>query len=266
MKCLTAHSLKEAIRLYKQNPNFALLAGGSDLNVQIFNKSIKHEGLIALHPIKKLAKIKCTQKSAKIGALCTISDIIDHESIQKHFPLLLEMQNDFASKQIRNMATIGGNIANASPFSDLIPLLLVLNAKIKVISSKGKRTIALKDLYRGYKKLDLNNEILISIILPIKEHQFYYKKIAPRKRLAIAKLSLAVTKGKKFRVSGSALNSSHRRFKHIEKCFNAKQTSDRALKEAIDQDIAPSTSYRSDPKYKKQVLFNMLKEAIEKLS
>lgn len=262
---LKANRLKEVLKLYAQNPSFALMAGGSDLNLVLFKGSFKYEGVIVINQIKKLAKIKEKKNSIEIGALCSITDMLESSAIKEHFPIFAQLQNDFASKQIRNVATIGGNIANASPFSDLIPLLLVLSAKVTVASAESKREIALKDLYQGFKSLDLNNEIIVSINLPIRQQQCYYRKVAPRKRLAIVQLSLVVSKAKKYRISGSALNSYHRRFRAIEKVFNSHSVDDRALKKAIKQDISPSSSYRSNPKYKEVVLFNMLKEAYQKL-
>ncbi len=260
---LSAKNLEDALKLKEENPNFTLLFGATDVALKIKKRQI--DGLIDITHLDELSFINKTDNSITIGALATINTILNSELIVKYLPILSDASNEFASHQIRNIASLGGNIVNASPVADLIAPLLVLNTKVTLLSSKGERTIFLKELFIGFKSLDLNNEIIKSFEIPIKKHKYYYRKVGPRAKLNIAKLSLAMVKvDEKYLISGASLNPYVQRFTNLEILLNSKLYNDEDIKIAIAKDILPSGSFRSTKEYRYSVLFNLVKDALDK--
>ncbi len=258
-------NLDDAFEQVSSNPDFLLMCGSTDVAVMLKkHKDIK--GIIDINLLQELRYIETDGKYLRIGALTTITDILEDEKIRKHLPLLGAASELFASRQIRNLATLAGNIANASPVADLIAVLLVLDATVTLGSKEGERVIAIDDLFCGYKCTKFDHEIILSISIPLQEHQWYYRKTGPRERLNISKVSMAVTKKSEgYAVSGASLNPYAVRFRHLEQLLNSGRYSDEEIREALTQDISPSGSFRSTKAYRMRVAFNMLKDALSKI-
>ncbi|MEA1954969.1 MAG: FAD binding domain-containing protein [Campylobacterota bacterium] len=260
---LNAKNLKNALLLKKKHPNFFPLCGSSDISLKLRNNSI--DGIIDISHLSELNYIDKTKNTITIGASTTINSLLENSDINRYIPILADASKEFASHQVRNIASIGGNIANDSPVADLIAPLLVLDAKVNLLSSNTKRTIFLHELLIGFKSLDLNNEIIISLDIPIKKAQHYYRKVGARAKLNIAKLSLAMIRNKDgFFISGASLNPYVKRFSNLETLLNSGEFNDELIKIAIDKDISPSGSFRSTKEYRSAVLFNLVKDALGK--
>jgi len=258
---LSAKDLNDAIKLREDNPSYYLLFGASDLAIKI-KKGVVY-GIIDISHLEELSYIDKNLDFIEIGALTTINTILKDGDVNQHLKILGEACKSFASHQIRNIASIGGNIANDSPVADLIAPLLVLNTKVTLLSVGGERTILLEELFNGYKSLNLHNEIIKSFIIPLTKHQYYYRKVGAREKLNITKVSLAVVKNKdSFFISGASLNPYVSRFSNLEKLLNCGDFSDEMILLALENDTSPSGSFRSTKEYRIKVLFNMLKEAI----
>ena len=196
--------------------------------------------------------------------------------MQKYFPILAENLQNFASPLLQTTATIGGNIANGSPTADIIPLLLVLNAKLILSSINGKRTIMLNDFYSGYKKNSLaKGEIIESIVLN-KNAQMgantFYKKVGARKTLTIAKVSLAAiwekenSKINKIHIAAGSLNEYARRLPLTEQYLLGKNKAEidiDKLEQILKLEVTPISDLRSDKEYRFQVCLNLILEIIE---
>lgn len=260
-----AEHLDDALNLIHQHPDFLLLCGSTDVAVQLNDqKTVK--GLIDIGGLNELRAIEMAAESIHIGALATISEIMESAAVRTHLPLLIAASELFGSHQIRNLATLGGNIANASPAADLTAVLLVLDATLTLGSKQGRREIALDELFCGYKCTKLDHEMILGITIPLQEHQWYYRKAGARERLNIAKVSLAVVKNSGgYRISGASLNSYALRFRHVEELLDSGDVSDEKIEKALEKDIAPSGSHRSTKAYRKRVAFNMVREAFSRL-
>jgi len=260
VKVYRAKSVEEALELIENYPDFTLFAGGSDVSVHLQEESIV--GLIDITHLESLKVIKVGDTSIKIGALVTINEILESPEIKEHLPLLHEVCKTFASHQIRNIATIAGNVINDSPVADLIAPLLVLNATLTLASHDNERSFALEELFDGFKSLKMGREIVLGFELPLEKGKFYYRKVGARERLNITKLSLVIFRSKdSYRVSGASLNAYVQRFKTIEKLLESSCFSQSELIKAIEKDVSP----HSNAEYKKRVLFNMLQEALVKI-
>ena len=262
MRYYRAKNRAEALRLIKEYPHFLLLCGSTDITVNL-KKKHPVEGLIDISKVEELRFIKKEDERVEIGALTTVSELLENEKIRHSVPLLHRASEQFASHQVRNMATLGGNIANASPASDFTTVLMALNATVTLGSLKGERTLPLEALLCGYKCTKLHHEMILSIHIPLGEHQWYYRKTGTRERLNIAKVSLAVVKrGHHYAFSGASLAPSAVRFKHLESVVNRGTYTEAEIKEALEKDISPSGSFRSTKAYRMRVVFNMVKEAL----
>ena len=159
-------SLSDALGLLERCKDEAkLLAGGTDLVVQMKQHILEPAFLIDLKKIKDLKRIdyKAGQKLC-LGALATAAEIHDSNEVKTHFPAISEAAGVIGSPQIRNRATIGGNICRAAPSADLPPILIALAASLKIVGSKGERSLLLQDFFAGPGKTYLNpDEILVKI-------------------------------------------------------------------------------------------------------
>jgi len=185
-------SLKEALKA-KTSKNVVPIAGGTDILVKLHD-SINSPTLLAIDQIKALHKITSTKKHISIGPLTTFSDIERSKILQKYAPQLVEAASLAGSVQIRNMATIGGNIANGSPAGDTIPPLYVLGAKLELSSAKSKRIVPIEKFFKGPGLTVLkNNELLTNIIIDKSINHGFFLRLATRKALAISKISVALS-------------------------------------------------------------------------
>jgi carbon-monoxide dehydrogenase medium subunit len=142
------------------------IAGGTDVMVLIRQKKLAPKNLISIRNIKDLAYIDTT-KGLKIGAATTHSDIDSHDIIKRSYSALTDATSHLGSWQIRNVATVGGNICTAAPSADTACPLLVLDAVVSITGPKGPRDVALDDFFQGPGKTALEQgELVKEFIIP----------------------------------------------------------------------------------------------------
>lgn len=262
MMYLRAKSIEEALELIAVHPDFIVLSGSTDIAVGLKDRK-GISGFIDISALRELRMVNRVSDVLYIGALSTVTDILQNSEVQKALPLLVAVAEVFASHQVRNIATLAGNIANASPAADFVAPLLVLNATVTLGSKEGERVLPLKDFFCGYKCIKLDHEMILSIAIPLQKHQWYYRKTGVRKRLNIAKVSVAMIKNSEgYAISGASLNPYALRFGYVENLLNSGDFDDEKIREALDLDLSPSGSFRSTKAYRMRVAFNMIKEAL----
>ncbi|MDP4105484.1 MAG: FAD binding domain-containing protein [Bacillota bacterium] len=174
----------------------AIIAGGTD--VMVLHKSGRGvppkipKPIVFIDHLSELKQVYQNQRDLHIGACCTYSELLDHPLI----PILLKNAiRTIAAPAIRNRGTLGGNICNASPAGDTLPLLYVYNAKLLLRSVDGERVVAINDFIQGPRRVGrFQNEILVEIMLPsvfeVGAH-IVFEKVGNRNADAIAKVSFA---------------------------------------------------------------------------
>lgn len=168
-----------------------IISGGTDLYVQKWEELIDKR-VFLLSSRKDLKGIKIVDNEIFVGGATTISEIEESEIITQFIPELKEFIKLFGSKQIRNRATIAGNIVNASPIADMVNILLVLDAKLHLEKNDKLRVIPLQEFYKGYKQLDKDEDEIIKHIsfnVPTKNYLFNFEKISRRTYLDIASVN-----------------------------------------------------------------------------
>src|SRR4029434_4205992 len=162
-------TLAEASRLLKDNgPGGRFLAGGTDLVIAMKEKGLLPKYIVDLKRVPGLSGIRENgDGTMTIGALTTMYAIETSPVIKKKYPFLAQSAAEVGSIQIRNRATIGGNMANASPSADTSPALIALGASVPLASGSGQRQIAAEDFFRGPGQNAMNSdEILTEVNIP----------------------------------------------------------------------------------------------------
>lgn len=228
-----------------------------------FNKDLLYIG-----NLKELKEIKESDDNLEIGAACTLSALLRSKEVPE---VLKEAIRQIASPAIRNMGTIGGNICNASPAGDTLPVLYALDAKLKLTSENSSREVCIKDFILGPRKILLEkNEILENIIIPKAEfNKTYYEKVGARKASAISKLSfvglaeIENEKIKEIRISIGSVAPKVVRIKEAEDILiginmNDLESKMEEVKKIYSKEIVPISDQRSTATYRKAVALRLI--------
>jgi aerobic carbon-monoxide dehydrogenase medium subunit len=190
-------TLAEASQLLKENgPGGRFLAGGTDLVIALKEKGLLPSYLVDLKRLPGLTGIReSSDGSITIGALTTMRDLEISPLITKKYPFLAQSAAEVGSIQIRNRATIGGNMANATPSADTAPALIALNGSVNIVGVNGERTVVLEDFFKGPGQTVMSaDEILTEITIPKTGSHLVgeYIKFSPREMMDLAYVGVAV--------------------------------------------------------------------------
>ena len=172
-----------------------ILAGGTDLLIQDFDGAADAAQVRLLSGLEGFSRITVESGGCTIGAACTISRLKDSAELNRLIPGLADYLSLVASQPIRNMGTVGGNLANASPLGDLCVILMALDATLLLSGRDGKREVALKDFYSGYKQARKDPDELIEAIrfeTPDADTRFSFEKTSKRVHLDMATVNSAL--------------------------------------------------------------------------
>ncbi len=270
-------SLDEAIKLLdKLGSKAKVLAGGTDLIVSMKKREVEPKYIINLKRIPGLDMVTDYGDYLSIGALARLSVLEKNPIIREKFTALYEALKSMASPQVRNMATIGGNLCNASPAADTAPPLLVFNTKLRIVGSSGERVIPINEFFLGPKRTVLEyNELLKEIILPYPSG-FYgscFIKIS-RTSMDLAKASVAVKIVvdrvgviEDVAIGLGAVAPKPIRAYSVEDYLRGRRFSEEAALEAsklVVNDISPITDIRSTAEYRRHVSIVITFDALVK--
>jgi len=190
-------ALGECIGLLNQYGSDArLLAGGTDLVVKLRSRVIRPKAVISLGALSELSKIKKDRGgSVEIGAMKTLREIADSDSLEGSFDVIRQGARHVSSMQVRNVATIGGNSCNASPAADTVPGLIAAEAMARIVGSKGERLLPLEDFFEGPGKTVLGvGEFITGFYIPALPPRTggVYKKYSIRGDADLAIVGVAV--------------------------------------------------------------------------
>jgi CO/xanthine dehydrogenase FAD-binding subunit len=264
--------------LYKFDGQAKVLAGGTDLLVELKNGAIDVVGVINIKKIKGLDKITFRREEGlRIGALVTWSQLLESKSLNNHFPLMMKAAETMASIQIRNVATLAGNICHASPAANgAIPLLLY-EAECIVKGVQGKRTVPIEQIFEGPQKNSLKkDEILTEIFIPLPPSQIRgnYFKFSLRRAMDLALVAVGalvnIEKGifREVRIALGAVAPTPFRARNTESFLKDKAVDDRVIREAAEvvaNECDPITDIRGSKEYRielvKELAYRVIKEA-----
>jgi xanthine dehydrogenase small subunit len=181
--------------LMAENPGYTIISGGTDVMVQMNIQRRNFPVLIDISALDGMSGVEIIDGCLRIGANVTYSYLQQHHLVAEHLPVLKDWIGLIASKQIRNFGTLAGNIANASPIGDSMPLLLVLETSLELEGVNEIREIPLRDFFLGYRKTALQElEIIRAVKIPIPAAGAFIRarKAAKRKAVDISSVASAV--------------------------------------------------------------------------
>ncbi|WP_296271375.1 xanthine dehydrogenase small subunit [Pseudomonas sp. UBA6323] len=181
-RCLVPLTVADLADLYTANPEARLLAGGTDLALEVTQFHRELPVMIYVGHIEDMKRIEVTDSAIEIGAAAALSDC--YEALSREYPDFGELLHRFASLQIRNQGTLGGNIGNASPIGDAPPLLIALGAQIALRQGNTRRILPLQDYFLDYKVTARQEaEFIEKIIVPRKQANQAFRAYKVSKRL-----------------------------------------------------------------------------------
>jgi len=265
------NTLEEALKILNEK-DVIIYAGGTDLMVKNknatgllpkFNKNLLYVG-----DLNELKEIKEHDNEIKIGAACTLASLLEIEGVPK---VLKQAIINIASPAIRNIGTIGGNICNASPAGDTLPILYALEAKLKLVSINSSREVNINDFILGPGKIILkDNEMLESILIEKTNfNKVYYEKVGARKASAISKISFVALanvrnqKIKDIRIAIGSVGPRIVRVKAGENILIGRELKDIEnlmfeVKKNYSENVTPISDQRSTAAYRKTVTLKLI--------
>jgi xanthine dehydrogenase small subunit len=176
---LMPRSLAALFAAMEQQPNAILLGGGTDLGLRVSKDREALPAVIALEAVEELRHVTISDDAIEIGGAVTYTESLPH--LDRHFPSFGALVRRIGSRQIRNLGTIAGNLATASPIGDSIPCLIALDASVQLISRAGERVLPVELFITGYRKTALAaGEVIAAIRIPF---------LAPGHKFSVYKLS-----------------------------------------------------------------------------
>ncbi|OGQ02238.1 MAG: hypothetical protein A2026_18705 [Deltaproteobacteria bacterium RBG_19FT_COMBO_46_12] len=274
------NTIEEACDLLWQAEGKAkIIAGGTDLVIGLRNGDHAPPCIIDITRIEKLRKIEEINGTLSIGAAVTHSEISSSFLVRKYGKVLSDAASEIGSPQIRNVATIGGNIVNASPAADTLPPLMVLNAMGKVVSKEGEREAPLSQLFKGpYQTALKHHELLIQIIFAklSPEMRSSFVRLARRDAMAIARMNVAIVlqtekRGHRIEdicISVGSVTPTPQRMSEAEAFLRGKSPDEEVLQKAslkISETMIRESGVRPSTSYKKPVVEALFIRAMRKV-
>jgi CO/xanthine dehydrogenase FAD-binding subunit len=271
-------TLQEVLGLYGSEPEtWVPIAGGTDLMVLYAAGKLPARKLVSIAGLRELRNIEIAPDEVRIGAGCTYTDLRQHSIVANEFALLARAAAWTGGIANQNRGTLGGNIANASPAGDSLPVLLAYDADLILVSASGQRRIPYRTFHTGYKKTLISpDELIHSICIRrnLTGYITYARKVGARNAQAISKVFLAAVA----RISGGTIDDVRLaagsvgpipiRLAGTERAL-AGQAIDSSLLETagkvMTEEVQPIDDIRSTARYRNVVLRNLLREFLQSL-
>ena len=264
-------NLTQLKEILNHNENTTIVAGSTDVGLWV-NKQFKNiKPVVFINQINELKSIKITKYKVSIGSLVTYSDFQDF--IISYFPSLIEYINRIGGDQIRNMGTIGGNIANGSPIGDIAPLLIALGGKMHISSKEKSKKINVEDFFieYGHQAISSNEYIHGFEISNPKNKKFEFKayKVSKRRYEDISTITAAfyyeniLNKKSVARFAFGGMAGIPKRSKSLENLFKENPQNnfdENYIETAIKADFQPLTDCRATSQYRQRVAENLFKK------
>ena len=260
-------TIKDLKNIIKKNSNFNFLAGGTDLSLKVTKERKEISCIINLKEIKELDFIKINKNYIEVGAATSLTKF--ENQIKKYYQDFYAVLKRYGSVQIRNVGTIGGNIATASPIGDTLPILLSLNAEILIESPNKRKVLPINNFFIGYRKTKLKkNEFIRSIKIPLfKKNIFKAFKISKRFDDDISSICGSFN----FEIKNSKINQVYiafggmsavpKRAKACEAILRNKPLTINTFvkaKDYLEKDLNPIGDMRASKEYRLEVAKNLL--------
>lgn len=273
-------TVEEACRILAREPEAAILAGGTDLMVHLQQpwRGKQPSAVVNVKRIPELKRIDVSETGIRLGALVSLSALMGHPAIREEYPVLPFTAGYMGSPGIRHLATVGGNLCNASPAADLPPVLLVLDAEVGIAGPRGERRVPLADFFRGPGRAALDpGELLTWVGFP-RRHVGWavrYERLDVRRAMdiAIAGVALALrldgARVTEARVALCAVAPTPLRVPTAESILTAAALSEAAITRAAELAMAaarPISDVRATAEYRRQMVGALVRRGLSRIA
>lgn len=269
-RCLVPLTVADLADLYTANPEARLLAGGTDLALEVTQFHRELPVMIYVGHIEDMKRIEVTDSAIEIGAAAALSDC--YEALSREYPDFGELLHRFASLQIRNQGTLGGNIGNASPIGDAPPLLIALGAQIALRQGNTRRILPLQDYFLDYRVTARQEaEFIEKIIVPRKQANQAFRAYKVSKRLdddisaVCAAFNLTIVDGvvTEARIAFGGMAAIPKRASACEAALIGSAWYPGVIERACDalgEDFTPLSDFRASKEYRLLTAQNLLRK------
>src|SRR6266513_3288677 len=257
VKYIRPKNLADAVHIYRTTPGCRPLAGGTDLMVMLHARTLRPEprAVLDLWSLAELKGVRRAGDMLEIGAAESYTGIIASRDVQQHLPALAAASRTIGAAQIQNRGTLGGNLANASPAGDTLPVLLAYDAVVVT----DRRAIPIDQFFTGYRRTALQpDELIVAVRIPLGRH-VAFRKVGTRAAQAISKVVMAVSRSPA-RVAIGSVAEVPLRAARAEAAL-ARNDAAGAVG-AVADDIRPIDDVRSTAAYRRAVTQNVLRELL----
>ncbi|WP_397378656.1 xanthine dehydrogenase small subunit [Pseudomonas sp.] len=274
-RCLLPLTIADLADLFAANPEARLLAGGTDLALEVTQFHRELPVMIYVGHIEAMKRVEVTEHSIEIGAATALSDC--YAALAKEYPDFGELLHRFASLQIRNQGTLGGNIGNASPIGDAPPLLIALGAQIVLRKGNSSRTLPIEDYFLDYKVTTRQEaEFIEKIIVPRHQASQLFRAYKVSKRLeddisaVCAAFNLEVEDGvvQSARITFGGMAAIPKRAAVCEAVLKGDVFNQAQIElacAALAEDFTPLSDFRASKEYRLLVAQNLLRKCFIEL-
>ncbi len=275
-KYTKAGSVKEAVSLLQENPQAKLIAGGTDVLIRLREGEEEYTELIDIHELSELADIgKGENGDVSIGSAVTFSQLMDNEIIKDCIPVLAQAAGTLGGPQVRNVATIGGNLCNGAISADSAAALFVLDAVLVIEGIEGTREIPVREFYLGPGKVALEPaDVLRSIVIRRANYDGFgasYYKYAMRNAMDIATIGCAATckldgeKIEELKIAFTVAAPKPMRSQTAEDAARGRQVTAeniKAIAALVTEDLNPRDSWRASKKFRLHIIQTLAQRVI----
>ena len=277
-RCVSPRILSEAYEaLAERGSALKIIAGGTDLMVLMNAHQLDASEFLDIWRVDQLRGIVDEGDAIRIGALTTYTEIIRSALVQQQAPALVAASRTIGAIQIQNRGTLGGNVVNASPAGDSLPVLAAYDAVVEIGSTRGLRDVPFNEFYTGYRRsVLLSDELVLAVRIPkLKSgERDFFRKVGTRRAQSISKTVMAA----RAKVTSSVVESisigvgsvapTVVRARKTEKTLTGRKLTNELIAQAaktIAQEIAPITDLRSTEHYRRTVTGNILARFLREL-
>ena len=252
-------SLDEALRLLRSFGPLVPLAGCTDVYVQLHFRTRTDTRFMDLWGLDELRGVSALGDGLRIGALATYTELVASPLVRQRLPMLAAAAREIGGAQIQNRGTLGGNLANASPAGDTLPVLLVADATVVLRSAGAERRVGAREFFVGYRKTGLRpDELIVAVEVPAVAGRQWFRKVGTRAAQAISKIVAAGVRGDgTARLAMGSVAATPVRLPSVEQTL-ARGDLD-AVPDALARDIEPIDDVRSTAEYRRRVAGNLVR-------
>ncbi len=263
-------TLSEALAFKQQHPDAVVITGATDVALRVTKRHELLKTILDLSALDELRHHAHDAQAMTLGAGLTLNEVA--EKVREPFPALHSMLAVFGSQQIRNLATLGGNLGTSSPIGDTLPVLMAYNARVMLASSAGNREVPVNDYFKGYRQTERRaNELITGVIIPKLPPNTLVRsyKVSKRKDLDISTVSAGFRLQinprnnvvESIRLAYGGMAETTKRARKVEQFLIGKKWERESIEQAmplVDTEFTPISDARSGAEFRRVAARNLL--------